>query len=499
MDNVDFSQPMRQSSKGILVIFGFNLFQFFKKFFVALLAIGFSLMRKKSLMGVTTTTISLFFVGLLIIILVVAILKYLNFKFHLTKNDFHLSRGIINKDNTIIPKSKIQNVYIKQNFLQQIINVVSVNIETAGDKKSEIEISALDRPTALLLKDKLFNKDSINLQQVDEQPIQPSHVYFKISMKRLLLAGLSQNHLRSFGIIAAFVIGLYYQFRDFIENLNLSDQVEDFITLDEAMIANLLLTNLIILFFVLLISVLFSIVKLIIVNFNLQVIEHQKTVEINKGLFNKVSLILTPSRIQNLIIKTNRVKRYFGLHTLYVKQTMVNQKQQKNFNIIALERPQVDYLIEKLIDNYSLNGERYKPRPYYMRILALRMLIFTSAINLLATLFFGYEALWANCIVIPIATLFVYISYKKAYYIISEDFVTLGSGFVDTVTNILEIHKIQAVKLRQSIFQKRRKIASVIIFTASKSVTIPYVNESEAKSIYDYLLFRVESQAKDWM
>ncbi|WP_412561867.1 hypothetical protein [Winogradskyella sp. MIT101101] len=35
--------------------------------------------------------------------------------------------------------------------------------------------------------------------------------------------------------------------------------------------------------------------------------------------------------------------------------------------------------------------------------------------------------------------------------------------------------------------------------TASKSVTIPYVNESEAKYIYDYLLFRVESQAKDWM
>lgn len=499
MDNVDFSKPMRQSSKGILVIFGFNLFQFFKKFFVALLAVGFALMRKNSLMGFTTITIILSLVGLLVIILAVAILKYLNFKFYLTQNDFHLSRGIINKDNTIIPKSKIQNVYLKQNFLQQIINVVSVNIETAGDTKSEIEISALDRPTALQLKDKLFNKDSINLQQGNDQPIQTAQVYFKISIKRLLLAGLSENHLRSFGIIAAFVVGLYYQFRDFIENLNLSHHIEGLIEFDETMIVNLLLTNLIILFFVLLISVLFSIVKLIIVNFNLQVIEHQKTVEINKGLFNKVSLILTPSRIQNLIIKTNCVKRYFGLHTLYVKQTMVNKKQQKNFNIIALERPQVDYLVEKLVDNYSFSGARYKPRPYYMRILTLQMLVFVSAISLVATLFYGYAALWVNFLVIPIAALYVYISYKKAYYIITENFVTLGSGFVDTVTNILEIHKIQAVKLRQSIFQKRRNIASVIISTASKSVKIPYVDEKEAKAICDYLLFRVESQAKDWM
>ena len=76
---------------------------------------------------------------------------------------------------------------------------------------------------------------------------------------------------------------------------------------------------------------------------------------------------------------------------------------------------------------------------------------------------------------------------------------TIGSGVIDTTTNILEIHKIQAVKIKQTIFQNRRRIASVVISTASKSVTIPYVSKSEALAIYNFLLFKVESQDKDWM
>ncbi len=141
----------------------------------------------------------------LIAIFIIAVLKYLNFKFHLSKDDFHLSTGIINKDNTIIPKSKIQNVYIKQNFLQQLINVVSVKIETAGDKKSEIEISALDKPMALLLKKELFTKEKI--ENAPTEDVEERNVFFKASPKRLILEGLSQNHLKSFAVIASFIFG----------------------------------------------------------------------------------------------------------------------------------------------------------------------------------------------------------------------------------------------------------------------------------------------------
>ncbi|WP_418638807.1 PH domain-containing protein [Winogradskyella sp.] len=500
METTDFSQPIRQSSKGIIIIFAFNAFSFFKKFFVLFIAFGVSIMRRKSFGGITPTMMLLALLGVLIIILVIAILKYLNFKFHLSKDDFHLATGIINKDNTIIPKSKIQNVYIKQNFLQQIINVVSVKIETAGDKKSEIEISALDKPTALLLKKKLFNKANVENEHAEQiDTIEASEVFFKVTPKRLLLEGISQNHFKSFLLILTFAYGIYSEFKDFLKDLELEKHVEGLVKLDEDTILNLIITNVVIILVVVLFSFLFSIVTTFIINFNLEVVEHQKTIEINKGLFNKVSLSLTPSRIQNLVIKTNRVKQYFNLHSLSVKQAMVNAKQQKNFKIVALEKEQLNHLINKLLINYNNEGKVAKPRPYFIRISVLEMLAFGIVINTLSLFLFGIEMFWINVVFVPFAVLYVYFAYKKAYYKISDNFLTIGSGVIDTTTNILEIHKIQEVELKQTLFQQRSDIASLVISTASKSVTIPYISKLEALSIYNFLLYKVESQDRDWM
>ncbi|QNK77680.1 PH domain-containing protein [Winogradskyella sp. PAMC22761] len=494
----DFSKPIRQSSKGIIIIFAFNTVKFFKKFFVILVASGVSILKSKSLGNITPTMLILGVLGILITILVIAILKYLNFKFHLSEDDFHLASGIINKDNIIIPKSKIQNVYIKQNFLQQIINVVSVKIETAGDKKSEIEISALDKPTALLLKEKLFSTNI--LENEIKEPVNERDVFFSVSPKRLLLEGLSQNHFKSFLLITTFVFGLYSEFESYLKELKLDKQIDDFVNQDESTILNLLITNAIIVIAVVLISLLFSVIKTFIINFNLEVVEHQKTVEINKGLFNKVSLSLTPSRIQNLVVTTNRVKQYLGLHSLSVKQAMVDAKQQKNFNIVALEKEQLNYLINKLLSNYTEDqGEIAKPNRYYMRISALETLLFLIIVNGLSIAVFGLVMLWINVVFVPLAVLYVYFAYKKAYYIISDGFVTIGSGVIDTTINILQIHKIQSVKIKQTIFQKPKSIASLVISTASKSVTIPYISKQDAISIYNLLLYKVESQDRDWM
>ncbi|WP_179344858.1 PH domain-containing protein [Winogradskyella ursingii] len=499
METNEFSEPIRQSSKGIIIIFGVNCFQFVKRFFVLFIAFGVSLFRKSSFANLSPTILVLILIGIVLLVFVYAVLKYLNFKFHLVGEDFHLSTGILNKDNTIIPKSKIQNVYIKQNFLQQIINVVSLKIETAGDNKSEIEINALDKPKALRLKKLLFSKrttDGVGSEVNDEEV---DDVFFRASVKRLLLEGISQNHIKSFAIIASFVFGLYYEFEDFLVEFGIGEQIENAVSINEESVSTIMISIIFITIFVLLISMVFSVVRTFIVNFNLEVVEHQKTVEINKGLFNKISLSLTPSRIQNLVIKTNRLKKYLGLYTLSVKQAMTDKKQQKNFVIVALEREQLNYLVNRFLSDYSLIKDKYKPENYYLRILALDMFILTFILHIPAVLVFGYNFWILTLVMLPFMAIYIFMVYRKAYYSVSDNAVTIGSGFIDTTTNILEIHKIQAVKLKQSIFQKRRRIASVVISTASKSVTISYVKEGTAKNIYDYLLFLVESQDRDWM
>ena len=495
MEILDFSQPNRQSPKGIIVIFALNAVKFFRNFFAGVVALGLALMKSESISSFGITAPILALIGILIVLLIVSILKYLNFKFHLSDTDFHLDRGIINKESIVIPKSKIQNVYIQQNFLQQLINVSSLKIETAGDKKSEIEISALDKATALSLKKELFNKQLLETETT--QITAENEVFFKVSIKHLLLEGVLQNHLASFAIMTSFVFGLYYQIKEFMIDTEILDQgMEQF---EDGSIFSSILSVVLMVLFVLLVSILFSLLRIFIVNFDLKVIEHQKTIEISKGLLNKLSLSLTPYKIQNLVIKTNGIKQYFNLYSLKARQAMTNEKQSKNFGIIALEKEQLDYLVQKLLKDYKAGGETFKPEPYFKRILILRMLFLVVIVNGLGFLFFNENIFWINIMLIPMVYLFVWLRFKKAYYQISDKFITVGSGAIDTVTNILEISKIQAVTISQSIFQKRKQIASVGIHTASKEVLIPYVKESDARAIHDFLLFKVESQAADWM
>ena len=494
---IDFSEPQLQSSKGILIIFAFKSFKIFKEFIFIFIGLGVSLTRKNVLERIN---ISYLWLGLFLIILsllIFAVLKYLNFKFHLSEDSFHLATGIINKDTIVVPKSKIQNVYIKQNLLQQIINVVSVKIETAGDDKSEIEISALDKKVAEALKNQLFYKSNEYLD-TRETPLNAQDVFFKVSPKRLLLEGLSQNHFRSFAILLSFIFGTFYQIESNIKDLEIYESANNvnFDSLSSGLYVVLILLMIIV---GLVVSTLFSVIKTFIINFNLQLVQNDDTIRIEKGLLNKVSLSLAPPRIQNIVISTNRLKHYLNLHTLSVKQAMVSNKQKKALRVVALESEQLDNMVKRLIPNYIEPQIKFKPESYYLRILSIRAFFVVCLLNiplLFTSLIF---IITMNLLMVSFAIAFILITFRKAYYSVEDDFVTIGSGFIDRTINILENHKIQSIRMKQTIFQKKYGIASLLIYTASKEVKIPYIKENVAVEIHDFLIYNVEFKNKDWM
>ncbi len=495
MNDFDFSCPSRQSAKGILVIFVFNTYKFIKKSITLLLLFAFSFFRKGTFFGFSTSYLIIILMAIGLFLLIKAFLSYLNFTFHISGNDFHLSTGILKKENITIPKSKIQNVYIKQNVLQQIINVVQVNVETAGDNSTEIEISAVKREKAMALKQELFcakESDAEDKRQVD--------VFYQASLKKLLLEGASQNHIKSFFIILAFIGGLYANFKDFVERFSWQSYFGDWLNMNDHTFFKAILFNSAIIVVLIIVTFLLSLVKTMLLNYNLQVVDNNKTIEITKGLFNKVSLSLTPSRIQNIQIRTNRVKRYFGLYTMAFKQAMVAKKQQKHFYIIGLGKEEVDYLSQRLYTGFDNGLKKHRPENYYKRILLLKSIPLLVVGNGIAYQMFE-NWFWAvNLMVIPYLFLVFHWRFKKAFYTMDDRYLSIGSGsFIGTNLEMLEIHKIQSIDIEQSIFQKRKNIASLKICTASKVVTIPYIKHKKAQAIMDYLLFKVESQRLDWM
>ncbi|HSO88535.1 MAG TPA: PH domain-containing protein, partial [Draconibacterium sp.] len=88
---------------------------------------------------------------------------------------------------------------------------------------------------------------------------------------------------------------------------------------------------------------------------------------------------------------------------------------------------------------------------------------------------------------------------KKRYFSMNNEQIIVSKGAVSHQWTQMELHKIQAVEFRQSVFQKKRSLSSLRIMNASGSITIPYIAESMAKQIYNYLLYHTEMSKKKWM
>jgi putative membrane protein len=287
--------------------------------------------------------------------------------------------------------------------------------------------------------------------------------------------------------------------KEFVEQLDLTSNFGSWIKLDSESFMSFLLFNITIVVILLILSFLFSLIKMLIQNFELTVIRNSDGLEISKGLFNKINLGLSASRIQNTTIITNRLKEIFGLYKLAFTQAMANKKQQLNFNIVGLGKTQIAELLQQFYPNVEERLIKNKPNVYLKYRLISISSIFLVLINL-GLLLGPNELLLINIpLLIFIISNVIYV-YKKAYYHIDEDYIVIGSGaLIETKTDFLEIKKVQGISLDQTIFQKRKKLASVVLYTASKPITIPHVELKTAFQIKNYLLFKLESENKDWM
>ncbi len=492
MSMSSFSSPTRQSGKGIIIIFLVNFYNVIKKSIGVIIAFGVVVERKTILEN--KILIVLISVGILSFFTIHAILTYRHFKFHITTTNFYLTKGILKKENTVIPKATIQNIYIKQNIIQQLINVVALNVETAGDETTEIEIKALSKVQAAQLKQELLvNNTPKTSANNDAQPT----VFHKPSAKKIILEGFALNHFKTFGVIITVLYSFFQQNRHYIENLKLEDKVKHWYLIDDNVFFKIS-------FFVILsviITILISAGKTFFVNYNLSVVEKNNNLEIKKGLLKKTHLSLTPSRIQNIDIITNRLRKYLDLYTIAIKQAMTDKKTKDNFSIIALNKTQIHAFLDKIYANYNSQNTTglQKPEPYYVRLLILFMSLIVLGINIIAFLVLKEQFWVVNTFLLPFAFFYIYIKYKKIYYCISDNYITVGSGLIDTKTEITAHHKIQMVRYSQSMFQKLKNIASVKIYTASNEVNIIYVTQSKAIAITNYLLYKAESSNKDWL
>ncbi|MCS5577069.1 MAG: PH domain-containing protein, partial [Alteromonas macleodii] len=78
-------------------------------------------------------------------------------------------------------------------------------------------------------------------------------------------------------------------------------------------------------------------------------------------------------------------------------------------------------------------------------------------------------------------------------------YVYIRRGRIGIDYQCFEPYKAQQVIVKQSVFMKRRKQATVKFVLASGAVTVPFLPEDYVNKLADSVLFEVESTRRSWM
>ncbi|PQB07053.1 hypothetical protein BST83_07760 [Polaribacter filamentus] len=498
-NSFDFSKFSRQSPKGILVIYINLIYKVIRVSWLLLFLLFKDFTKVSSKIGASYIYLGLVF--LLLFLLARAYLIYKNFQFKIANEHFILKQGILKKTNTSVSFDRIQNINFKQNIIQQIIGVFEVSIETAGSKDTEIAIKALPLLTAEALKEMVSKSVEFNTKEINDSDKKP---LVRIGIRELLKVSLTENHLQNLMLFLAIVIGFFQQIEQIVVTLGRTEVLDGFIIESTNAFSVSFFFVLILLIFLTIIALLSSFVKVFLVHFNLTAYLKEDAFEINQGLFTKKSIVLKKQKIQNITISTNPLKRLIGISFITFKQAVSgkeNVKKDKLIRIVGCKIAQVERIKTSLFNVTQLEyGEKIYLNSYYKRRLFIFSFLFIIALYLVLYLIFSQvEIFYTAIFVFPFSTFLILKKVKKRFYKVTDTMLLVGSGLLETHLTYLEIFKVQNIKMKQTIFQKRSNVADIIMQTASGKINIPCIRLEDVIKIYNHTLYKVETSKTSWM
>lgn len=499
----DFSSPKRQSKVAIGIILIKFIRMTIRAFWPILISFFIGGRNNSSF----ENWLGYLAIGFAVFNLAGSVLTYFRFYFHIEGDAIIINKGLLKRTHTNIPFERIQTINFKQNILHQIFDVVSVEIDTAGAKKSEISIDALSKSEAeafrafiLAEKDQILaekNPDSEDAITQTSEPDKGQRI-LHLNLSDLIKVGVSQNHLRSMGIIFVFVFTTLQQFSE-----NWTDTVADQVNqYDNLLPDNNFVLFLITVLVVLIISFLFSLINSVLKYYDLSLYINKSGLKIIRGLFNREEISINKNKVQIISWSENPIRRMFKLYTLQVEQASSDEasKLQSKIKVPGSYMEQITRVVTTV---FPAEYFRDEPKIGVSKDLKYRLFFFLGVLptlTLAVPLYFyaGWECLY-TLLILPAVWYMTALYYRKRSFELNEELLRNNSGIFGYTHHLMQIHKVQAVRIQQSWYQRRKSLATVQLFTAAGHLTIPFIPLNIAHELENYMLYRAESDDREWM
>ena len=489
MLQVNWATPQRQPIAGLVIVLLKTFWEIAKRVWPLLLIMLFR--KEDDTTDNRNLIYELILIGISSLAILSGVLRFFFFHFYIQHNELVVKKGWIKKETVVIPLQKIQTVHIEQSMVHEVLNIVKLSIDTAGSTKTEVAIDALRRPMAEALRYQLLETEKEFIPEHEQ--VSPGKPLIRLTGGDLARLSISANHLEAFFIILSFVLGIFDNLRNI--NDNAFSDAEGLVRSSTSLLWMFFIPALLILVFIV------SSARIVFKFFDFTVFAATSGYRIKSGLTNVKERTVSFPKIQYVSWHASWIRRLMNLWMLeYHVSGSDEQKRSMRVQVPITNESFIPVLAQNynaLPSTEGVEPVRIHPSYVYRRLLLLGLFPAAALLGILWPLW-GERAFFI--LGYPLLVGISLWLYRRKFRLWAfSDVLFIRKGYLGEGFTLLNWHKIQAVALKQSIHERRRSLATVVLHTASGNITVRYIPLEKAQQIINYALYQVEHSARAWM
>lgn len=382
--------------------------------------------------------------------------RWQRFSYELTEDTLDIESGVFSRRTREIPLRRVQNVDTSRNAVQRALGIAAVTVETAGGSDVEAELRYVTGAEAERLRAEVGRlKRRVGERNGDptatDEPAEEE--LFAMSSRELALLGVVSVDLRLLSLFSAIVP---------IVAPSLARQATDPL-FSLAVAAPLLAAGLV------LVAVLASAVFSVANFYGFRLSRAGDELRYERGLLNRYTGTVPLSKVQSVVLSENVLARRIGYASLTVETAGYAPGDSGAESAVPLAvRERVIALAREVEPFGEVTFERppARARTRYVIRYALVGLLLTGlayGIHRFSPFSFAWYLLGGLILLAPLGA---HLKWRNLGFAVLEDHVVLRSGFWSRETTVVPYYRVQTVVESQTVFQRRRDLATVVVDTA---------------------------------
>ena len=381
------------------------------------------------------------------------------FDYELTENTLDIESGVLSRRTREIPYNRVQNVDLSQNPVQRALGLTEVRVETAGGGDTEAQLRFVSEAEARRLQREIgrLKRGETATERDDETVDEFGEQLYAISPTELALLGVVQLDLRLLSFVAALV-------PLFVPSVSEMFPIYSLLTVAPFLLAGLVAVSLAV-----------SSVRAIANYYAFRLWRSEGELRYERGLFQRYNGTIPLDKVQSVAVTESVVARWLGYASLEVQTAgyAPGDQQGSQAAVPLAERGRVVSLAREVEPFGDLTFERPPTRArqrYLVRYAIVVGLVVALAYGVAQVAPFELPFPWFTVallwLVVPPAA---HLKWRNLGVALAENHVVTRAGFWTRSTKVVPYYRVQTLVQRETLFQRRRHLATLVVDTAGSS------------------------------